>query len=89
MPFPLYYNFPEKSEQKDFPVRKEVKLLARHAGHRPFREFIMAMWLGAIIAMLSAWPIGLLQLSVEWTSAIFFLFWWFTTGIFWAMFRMS
>lgn len=83
MPFPLYPN----STIKTFPLQREVKLLPRHAGHKPFREIMMSVWLGTLIAALGTWPLALLNWSFVPTLAAFLLFWIGTTVFFFLLFR--
>jgi len=87
MPFPLYSI--ERPQQKDFPVQREVKLLARHAGHKPFREIMMAIWLGTLISAMGVWPLTILQWSYGATLATFLLFWLGVSFFFLMMFRAA
>ncbi len=87
MPFPLYPV--EPTEQKDFPLQKEVKLLPRHAGHKLFREVMMAIWVGTLIAAMAVWPLTILAWSFWPTLITFLLFWLGTSLFFLGMFRAA
>ena len=87
MPFPLYPT--EQAQEKDFPVRKEVKLLPRHAGHKLFREVMMAIWVGTLVAAMAVWPLTILQWSYGATLVTFLLFWLGVSTFFFLMFRAA
>ena len=84
MPFPLY-----PTEPKSLPLQREVKLLPRHAGHKPFREIMMSVWLGTLIATLGSWPLALLEWSFVPTLIAFLAFWILTTVFFFLLFRAA